>query len=112
MPTNEAAKNTIWDWVIAAPIPSRNFCSKKVCRNRQSRPSVMARNVRCAMTPTNSATAGIAGRHSHRGHDRESWQMYSNISPPATHDDAVFSVIVHLPDHGLLYAPGSSMVNS
>ena len=31
---------------------------------------------------------------------RESWQMYSNISPPSIHFDGVASVIVHLAVHG------------
>src|SRR6185369_7459852 len=42
----------------------------------------------------------------------ESWQMYSNISPPAIHLDGVDSVIVHLPDHGRVYTAGSSIVTS
>jgi hypothetical protein len=60
----------------------------------------------------NRASSGIAAQHSRLDHDRESWQMYSNISPSFIQDEADFSVIVHLPDHGLVYAPGSSIVNS
>ena len=48
----------------------------------------------------------------HFAYCRESWQMYSNISPPEIHDEGVFSVIVQRPDQGLVYAPGSSIVNS
>src|SRR5262249_36501850 len=43
---------------------------------------------------------------------RESWQIYSNISPPLIQEDGVFSVIVQRPDQGAVYAPGSSMVYS
>src|SRR6185503_12117359 len=38
--------------------------------------------------------------------------MYSNISPPAIHDEALFSLIVQRTVHGFVYAPGSSIVAS
>jgi hypothetical protein len=36
--------------------------------------------------------------------------MYSKISPPGIHEDFEVAEIVHVTDHGAVYAPGSSIV--